>query len=302
MSTVLVVEDSEHIRIKLAAFLKSDGFTPVQAEDGSKAWELLEKEGEKYSVILLDRIMPNMDGMEVLKRIKAHSQLRNIPVIMQTARTAKEDILEGLEAGAYYYLPKPYDKDTVLAIVRTASNDFDKYNSIKNKLKKTEGTLSLMSSGNFSFRTCDEATSLATLLAHATPKPEDVVKGLEELLLNAIEHGNLGITYEEKSELIDKGKLETEVKFRLTLPENKNKTATLEFQKNGSEIWFLIRDKGDGFEWEQYMTINPERVFDNHGRGIAMANKLSFSRIEYKGKGNKVLAIVRAEKPTQNPL
>jgi DNA-binding response OmpR family regulator len=292
---ILVVDDDPGIRTQLEAFLKSAGFSPVMADDGSKAWTLLEKEPEKYSTVLLDRMMPNMDGMEVLRRIKTHEKLRNIPVIMQTAKIAKKEILEGLEAGAHYYLTKPFDKDTVLAIVRTATNDSNKYNSIRNELKQTVGTLSLMSFGHFSFRTNDEATSLATLLAHATPNPEDVVHGLKELLLNAIEHGNLGITYEEKSELIENGKLDAEINFRLTLPEHKGKTATLEFSKTDSEIRFFIKDKGDGFDWEQYMTIKPERAFDNHGRGIAMANQVSFSRIEYKGKGNEVVAVVHTD-------
>ena len=197
--SILVVDDDPGIRIQLNAFLKSADFSPVMAEDGSKAWALLEENPEKYSVVLLDRMMPNMDGMEVLKRIKAHDRLKNTPVIMQTAKTAKEEILEGLEAGAYYYLTKPFDKDTVVAIVRTATNDFDKYNSIRNELKKRAETLSLMSSGNFSFKTHDEAKLLAILLAQTTPKPENVVTGLKELLLNAIEHGNLGITYDEKN-------------------------------------------------------------------------------------------------------
>ncbi len=293
--SILVADDDPGIRRQLKAFLKSAGFSPVMAEDGSKAWTLLEKEPTKYSAVLLDRMMPNMDGMEVLRRIKVHPQLKMVPVIMQTAKTSKEEILEGLEAGAYYYLPKPIAKDTVLAVVKTAVNDFEKYTSIRNELRKTVGTLSLMSLGHFSFRTQDEAESLATLLAQATPKPEDVVNGLKELLLNAVEHGNLGITYDEKSELIEKGKLEAEISIRLTLPANKNKTATLEFNKADSEIRFLIQDKGDGFDWEQYMTIKPERAFDNHGRGIAMANRQSFSRIEYKGNGNKVLAIVHSD-------
>ncbi|MCP4219209.1 MAG: ATP-binding protein, partial [bacterium] len=66
-----------------------------------------------------------------------------------------------------------------------------------------------------------------------------------------------------------------------------------EIEQTGDEIRFTIKDQGKGFDLESYMDFSPDRVFDNHGRGIAMANKFSFDRLEYEGCGNRVMAVVK---------
>jgi anti-sigma regulatory factor (Ser/Thr protein kinase) len=68
---------------------------------------------------------------------------------------------------------------------------------------------------------------------------------------------------------------------------------SIEFSRGNDEITFIINDQGNGFDWEQYMEISPHRVFDSYGRGIAMANLISFDQIEYLGTGNKVCVTVK---------
>ena len=83
-----------------------------------------------------------------------------------------------------------------------------------------------------------------------------------------------------------------EVNRRLQLEENKHKYAEVSFLRTGNEIEITICDQGNGFNWAPYLEMKTERIADNHGRGIAMAGMLSFSRIEYRGKGNEVHAFV----------
>ncbi|MBF0416613.1 MAG: hypothetical protein HQL79_12695 [Magnetococcales bacterium] len=78
-------------------------------------------------------------------------------------------------------------------------------------------------------------------------------------------------------------------------PENAKKVASLEFNRKGKELHFFIKDQGDGFDWRQYLDIDPLRIVDPHGRGIAMANSMSFTSLHYQGKGNEVLAIFDEE-------
>lgn len=289
---LLVVDDEPFNLEILNEYLENENYRTVTALNGAIAWEILENSPELFSAILLDRMMPEMDGMELLARIKAHPVLRSIPVIMQTAKAAKEDVLEGLQAGAYYYLTKPFDKDKLLAIVKTAVEDHQDYRSLHQELTKTTGALSMMDSGIFHFRTLEQGRNLAALLAHTTPHPERVVLGLSELMINAIEHGNLGISYDEKTSLKESDDWTSEVQRRLTLPEYRDKRVVLNFQRTEQDIRFLIQDQGEGFAWEKFMQISPERAFDSHGRGIALANSISFARLEYQGNGNQVLAIV----------
>jgi hypothetical protein len=106
-----------------------------------------------------------------------------------------------------------------------------------------------------------------------------------------VEHGNLGITYEEKTALIDAGAWEGEVARRLQLPENCDKRAKIAFERAEGEVRYRIEDCGAGFDWRRYLEISPARAFHTHGRGIAMSRNLSFDRLEYFGAGNQVLAI-----------
>jgi len=112
-------------------------------------------------------------------------------------------------------------------------------------------------------------------------------------LVNAVEHGNLGITYEEKSRLNEKDQWEGEVKKRMEQPEHSTKRVLISFERTAREVRFLIKDEGAGFDWRPYMAFDPKRVFDSHGRGIAVAAQASFDRLDYRGVGNEVLAVVQ---------
>ena len=177
-------------------------------------------------------------------------------------------------------------------IVRTAVKDYSRQVELQQTIKEASNTLTMMEEGRFTYRTVEEGKVLASMLAKATDEPDRVILGLTELMINAVEHGNLGITYEDKSMLNDNGSWMDEVLRRLTLPEYSERYVTVGFERNERHITFTISDQGDGFDWEKYIEISPERAFDTHGRGIAMAKTISFSNIEFLGCGNKVRATV----------
>ena len=290
---VLAVDDEQFNLEIIKEYLSEINIETVCVESGELALIQLKQSPQKFSAVLLDRMMPGIDGIEVLKKIKADDKLNRLPVIMQTAKAGKDNMLEGLDAGAHYYLSKPYDQQTLLAIISTAVRDYQRFNHIQKNLEQSAQTLKLMEKGVFSFKTLDEARGLSSLLAKTCPEADSVVFILTELMINAVEHGNLGISYSEKSKLITDEKWEDEVTQRLSLPENADKYVTIEFdRRNREEIVFLITDQGAGFDWQQYMEVSPNRAFDSHGRGIAMANSLSLNHIEYLNSGNRVRVTV----------
>jgi hypothetical protein len=153
--------------------------------------------------------------------------------------------------------------------------------------------------GVASFRTIDEVHALAKSLITATcPDHPDVVLGLVELMINAVEHGNLGITYEEKTELDQAEQWDAEIEKRLNLPENQKKSATIHWECNSEEAVFTICDQGDGFDWHPYMGVEQQCIHGLHGRGITMARAMSFTHLEYQGCGNIVRAVVKLETAT----
>lgn len=281
---ILVVDD-EPVNLEIIAEHLSDAGYDMQLFDSApQAWEHLQQAAVKpYDVILLDRMMPVMDGMQLLRGIKADPRFRQTPVVMQTAASGPEQIREGIAAGAYYYLSKPYSGRELRAILQAALG---------------EQALPLPSLGAavgdtvFEFASLQEARELAARLATRCPSPEVVALGLGELFTNAVEHGNLGISYAEKTSLRLANRWEAEVERRLMLPENANRKVRVEVKELANEVVFIVSDCGSGFDWKNYLAIAPERAYDPNGRGIAVARQLSFSKLEYRGCGNTVVATV----------
>ncbi len=289
---VLVVEDNVFDQQLLKELLSPVGYQIEFAYDGVEGLEKLEADPLRYDMVLLDRTMPRMTGLQLLSRMKENPRLRTIPVILQTAAAQREEIMEGVRAGAYYYLTKPYDVEMLLTIVDTAARDFTDYRHLKERLERGIRCLSLIREASFSIQTVEEARDLGMVLANACPDPMATVIGLTEILVNAVEHGNLGITYEEKSKLNAEGQWELEVARRLSLPENAGKFVDVSMVRENGTVQFTIRDQGCGFDWQRFVEIDPQRAFDNHGRGIVIARTLSFDMLEYRGCGNEVVAQV----------
>lgn len=287
-ATVLVVDDEEYNRDIITEYLEDEDYDFDTAEDGLVAWNKLEADPEKFDAVILDRMMPNMNGMEVLQKIKGNLALESIPVIFQTALAAKEEIAEGIAAGAYYYLTKPFEEEMLLSVLATAIEDRNRYKRMQEASDEAIRGFKLLTEGQFEFRSAAAARELASSVSNIFPDHRRVVVGLTELLLNAVEHGNLAITYNEKSELKEADRWEDEVELRLNDPQYKDRRVRVSFNKYEDRIVMNIKDEGSGFDWEQYLIMAPERASDSHGRGIAMANMMSFDHLEYKGCGNEV--------------
>jgi DNA-binding response OmpR family regulator len=293
--TILVVDDEPYNLELIQDYLDEDAYQLFTAIDGEDAWQQLQSEPEKFDLILLDRMLPKMDGMEVLFRINKHPLLKFVPVILQTAIVAPQDIIAGMHSGAYYYLTKPFKQETLRCVINTAIKDKQRYEFLRLKLEE-EGNneLAALYKAHFEFQSIDEANQLAQLLANACAQPDKAVIGISELLINAVEHGNLKIGYREKSQLMLDGTWLDEVNRRLQLQEHKNKKVRVDFIREDGLIKIIIRDQGNGFAWGNYMELDPLRVYDSHGRGIAIAKMLSVDEIHYQGCGNTVEIIVQA--------
>ncbi|HDI00505.1 MAG: two-component system response regulator [Candidatus Latescibacterota bacterium] len=105
---VLVVDDSVTMRRILINILRMVGFDRVvEAEDGVDAWAKLQSEGD-IGLILTDWNMPNMGGLEFVKKVRSDPRFREVPIIMVTVRGVKEDVIEAMKAGVNNYIVKPF--------------------------------------------------------------------------------------------------------------------------------------------------------------------------------------------------
>ena len=283
---ILAVDDEAFNLDLIEHHLGRAGYQVVRAEDGIIALQKLD-EDPGVELIVLDRMMPNLGGMEVLRRIKVDARFRDIPVVMQTAAAAPDQVSEGIKAGAYYYLTKPYKGTTLLGIVRAALEDARTKTRLKEKVCACTQGLGLMEEARFRFQTPEDAAGLASYVSHCFPQPKSVVIGLHELLLNAVEHGNLGITYSEKTNLLRKASWKEEVDRRLALPEYRNNFATLTFKATQAALTIHIKDVGRGFDWKDYLDFSADRVTDPHGRGIATSARYPFTTSNISGREMK---------------
>ena len=119
---ILVVDDEEHIAELISYNLTSNGYKVIVANDGSNAVKLAVE--EKPNLILLDLMIPGKDGYDVCKDVRSNSEIRNIPIIMLTAKSEELDKILGLELGADDYITKPFSVRELLARVKAVLRRF----------------------------------------------------------------------------------------------------------------------------------------------------------------------------------
>lgn len=150
---VLAVDD-EPVNLDIIVEFLSD--LPVElvcSASGEEAWLRLQQDAQDFDLILLDRMMPGMNGMELLHKLRAEPRFANVPVVMQTAAASPDQVREGLEAGVHYYLTKPYEPETLLAIVRSVLGGIAERRELEALAKTGSAAVKLMTQGRFEVRT-----------------------------------------------------------------------------------------------------------------------------------------------------
>jgi DNA-binding response OmpR family regulator len=113
---ILVVDDEAVSRRLLQSYLQKWGHEVVVAQDGAEAWRLFQ-DGE-YPIVITDWLMPELDGVDLIRKIRSHSERGYIYTILLSAKSKKEDLVEGMEAGADDFLTKPFDRDELRVRLR----------------------------------------------------------------------------------------------------------------------------------------------------------------------------------------
>lgn len=291
-ASLLVVDDDELIRMLTRDALEESGYSIDIAEDGLVAWEKIDGDPARFDLMLLDKQMPRLGGIALLKRMKEDGRFKDLPVVMLTSDSRQEDIIEGLAEGARYYLTKPSTEDVLKLVIKNALDEFRQKRELRALIGRHANNLNLLRRAEFCCRTLSEARDLALLLADASMDPARTVVGYSELLINAVEHGNLGISYAEKNQLLVDGRWLEEVEARLEHPDYSGRLVSVVLEKIATACRVTITDQGKGFDWQTYVEFSPERVFDLNGRGIAMSRAVSFDKLEYLGNGSSVVTTV----------
>jgi two-component system alkaline phosphatase synthesis response regulator PhoP len=116
--SALIVDDDEINLEILSDYLEAAGLVVMTVLNGESAIEVLDNDAYQFDVIFLDWMMPGISGIDVLKHVRATAKNASLPIIMQTAKASDADRRVGLEAGANYYLSKPFDEGAFLSALQ----------------------------------------------------------------------------------------------------------------------------------------------------------------------------------------
>jgi len=146
---------------------------------------------------------------------------------------------------------------------------------------------------HFRLRNLSEILIVSQQLSEYFTEPDEVAIGIYELLINAVEHGNLGIGYDQKSELIRQGIWESEINRRMNLAENADKEVDVSLVRGRQECALTICDQGKGFNWQHYLNMAPQ-LDRLHGRGLLIASHCKFDSLVFNAAGNVVTCMARS--------
>lgn len=281
MNRILVVGAGADRQETLRSRLVTAGFEPLMREADS-----IGEDVGNVEAVIVGRALPDRGTRE-----GADWLARGIPLI---AEADSPWVLRS--EGGPYIDPNHYAIDDLMAptlpqLLATALAQHREIARLRREVENGASAIGLIMGGLFQVRTIEEAGNLSTMLSIACPDPARVVVGLRELVINAIEHGNLGITCAEKGELVRQGRWREEIERRLALPEYGDRRATVQFRREEHRAIFQVRDEGAGFDFPRYLKFDPARLLEPNGRGIALAASISFDTLTYIGAGNDVVAI-----------
>ncbi|MGA2976745.1 MAG: response regulator [Spirochaetia bacterium] len=282
---VLVVDDQQALRTLLSRLLEREGFDPLQAEDGEQAVELFKSESPL--VVVSDIMMPKKDGLALLMEIKRLD--RNAAVILMTGQGNEDVLLRALRGGASNFFKKPFNVRELVEEIRKVVDfrlEAARSSLFSPLLNEETKSFIIPKADSPYFPIINQITlQLPCLLPE-----EDILNlkiGIEEMITNALEHGNLGISFDEKNRAIQEGHLAELIADRARESDAHGRKVYISSRLSTQIFEITIRDEGRGFDWRQLPAVAPENLLAFNGRGIFIT-KIYFDEVSYNENGNEV--------------
>ncbi|MFZ2959904.1 MAG: response regulator [Candidatus Ozemobacteraceae bacterium] len=285
---VLIADNLSETRDGLAEIIVSKGHSVLTARDGLEGQRLFER--YHPDLVITDVHLPRLSGLELLESIR-----RTDPaalVVVAAAFGDVESIIAALHLRATNFIQKPPRPEEVVTLLR-------KYAAITEARLYGAEILHMMSHQQFSMQIDNHihlVPQITDFLVRATHEAlssqsrMEIRLGLTELIANAIEHGNLEISYSEKTEAMGKTDKTLDELFatRRAHPILGKRRVSVSFALTTQGCEWIITDQGAGFDWKGLPDpLSPEHLLETHGRGIFLA-RFQFDEMEYMGQGNQV--------------
>ena len=232
-------------------------------------------------------MMPKMDGLTLLHEIKRID--RNATVILMTGQGNEDVLLEALRGGATNFFKKPFNIRELIDEIRKV---------VEFRLEAARSTLfsPFPRGGDEALRPSPRRFTYFPLINQITLQlpcllPEEEILnlkiGIEEMIANAIEHGNMGISFEEKNRAIEEGHLSQLMTDRGRESDAAGRAVHVLSRLSADSFEISIRDEGRGFDWHKLPVVAPENLLSFNGRGIFLT-KIYFDDVIYNETGTMV--------------
>lgn len=290
---LLVIDPCPDTQARIAEQLQGRGFSVVAASDPTTALTTIDMVAP--DIVITDLFLPEATGLTLLKELKTRHEL--CPVIVMAKDAPEPMIVQALRIGAADYLHKPVTDEELAHALQRARNVLPGDLTDIPGLCRSEYRLTVDSDpthipGVISWLIKTTASTL-------TPIRRLHLRGaLQELLFNAVEHGNLEIQYQEKQKALTEGHYEQLLAHRLAQARLRNRRVILHVlhDKDANSLVYRITDEGKGFKWRSLLVRSQEVCAseDTNGRGIFLARSF-FPCLTYNERGNEVMITVSLE-------
>lgn len=287
MKKILIIDDEYPVRDVIKIALTENGYTVIEASDGKEGIQVFQD--SLPDIVLTDVKMPELSGIEVTKKIKEIKA--DVDVIIMTGYGTEDLVIEALRSGASNYIKKPISFNELLNII----NNLILKRETRKRFEVNKDIVVFEKKTMFADNDISKVWGIVNQILFNIPpdidesKVEGMRLGLYEILVNAIEHGNLGITSEEKEEALNNNTYSKLLKRRLSEAEKKDKKINIQSVIENKKLIIEVHDQGSGFNFKVQPTFSdPEMILALHGRGILLAS-LYYDKLEYKEPGNHVI-------------
>ncbi len=287
---LLVIDPCSDTQARIAEELQGRGFSVVAASDLTTALTMIDMAAP--DIVITDLFLPEATGLTVLKELKARDEL--CPVIVMAKDAPEPMIIQALRIGAADYLHKPVTgEELVLALQRA-----------RDLMPGDLGDIPGVCRAEYRLTVDSDPTHIPAMISWLIkttastlpPVRRLYLRGaLQELLFNAIEHGNLEIVYQEKQEALTEGRYEQLLVRRLAQPRLRDRRVCIHVahDTDANGLVYRITDEGKGFKWQSLLARSQEVCESEgaNGRGVFLARSF-FPSLTYNERGNEVILTV----------
>jgi serine phosphatase RsbU (regulator of sigma subunit) len=235
-----------------------------------------------------------------LLTIRDEPSLSRVPVLTVLSQGREEQIAACVRSGAFYCFLEPVDRALLGAMLRAASAVVSPKAEPDPALAVFVQSMPHVKEIVLSVRSLADAQLVSAFVSELCPQPARQALGVSELLLNAIEHGSLEISGQEKSALVRAGKFHSAVAQRSLDPRFAEREVTVWLRRSADHVEIVCEDQGPGFDWKAQENAAPSDPDAPCGRGIALSRTLAFDSLEFLGRGNVAVARARLDRRSRN--